>query len=247
VTKRLEAGRLYPFKVEWYNDFQEGDLVFKYWRAGEGVERLVRTPALYPPDAQDQDGSGTRVNTTFGVSGLIRFYSALNYGETHFLRYRLGAQDDEAIGEDEPVGSSSVHQDTWGFGFFGKAKYREQDSTEPSWLRSYPSAISLGRLMAAPPLSVNTIRRADTRLRGGGITASVLEFYAHSGSALVDSLAGFWDLGLWDGPPTKDGGSVQVTLPASLRERYSDEQIRALVLKRIPPGVELHLTFEEGV
>lgn len=238
----LSSGVLYPFRIDLHNVTNNGEIDLHHFFNGvdehDGTKKY-----FFQPTSVDDSFTVNPVTQAATVSGIMQFYSAFDYGETHFLRYQLGANNDEIIQEIDPNTDEYLSQDTWGHGQFGLAKYREYGSFEPSWNANFPSSIPLGRLMSAPPVSIETVRVADVRQRGGGISDSLQNFYSQSGSGLIDRVAGFWDMSLWEGPTVKEGGSVQVTLPAALLNDMTETEIRALVMKRVPPGIELLLTF----
>lgn len=242
-TKAMVSGTLYPIRLEWYNHTNESELSFLAALGSSSSFSIFSSGSFHDPLARDDQFLFNTITNTYIATGDLQYYSAFDYGETHFLRYRLGGHNDESIYDETAPANDTFSQETWGYGICGRAHYRDYSTNEASWNSFYPSSIALGRLMAAPPLNVETVRIADARVRGGGISEPLYDFYSQVGSGLVDRVSGFWDMSLWEGPTVKEGGSVSVTLPGDLLTTYTESEVRELVMKRIPPGIELLLSF----
>ena len=73
----------------------------------------------------------------------------------------------------------------------------------------------------------------DARVQGGGIPEGLSTDYD-------DFL---WDTGGWDGTPVTDGGKVVVTLPSSVLERFTEDEVRDVVKRYIAAGIVATVEF----
>jgi hypothetical protein len=237
----LIAGRKYPITLEYIHGANNQRKFFNLtWKSKSQASDYIKKPQLYTLD------QGIQFPTALG-SATITFKSALAYGESSFLRYKRGSLSDEVIGPDViNLDSGESPSATYGNAQFDVDHYiDDSQSLEGSWIGYYPSAIPLGKIMGAPPLSVDSVTIADIRSRGGGLPERIESFYLQAASGQLERVATFWDLGLWDGPPVKEGGAVKFEIPESVLDRYSAQEIREIIKKRIPPGIQPFIQYYE--
>jgi hypothetical protein len=237
----LIAGRKYPIKIEYIHGANDRRKFLNLtWKSNRQISDYIKKPQIYTLD------QGIQFPTQLG-SAMINFKSAFAYGESSFLRYKLGSLSDEVIGPDViDLDAGEAPSATYGNAQFDVDTYvDDSQSLEGSWIGFYPSAIPLGKIMGAPPLSVDSVTVADIRSRGGGLPERVEEFYLQAASGQLERVASFWDLGLWDGPPVKEGGAVKFELPESILDQYSADEVRAIIKKRVPPGVQTFIQYYE--
>lgn len=173
----------------------------------------------------------------------LTFYSAYDFGETHFVRHLVGTPV-----EDISPRTSEGPVNTYGFAVFGRNYYDEPSSPRRDvYSRTVPSMLPLSRVLLKAPASVRAVAVADARIRGGGVPEDAdLEMMLTEPTAGT-TLRGFYDLGNWDGKMAQVGGIVEVRVDPSVLQptgRFTEEQVRQIVASRIPPGVDYELVFE---
>lgn len=85
----------------------------------------------------------------------------------------------------------------------------------------------------------------DSRVRGGGLIPELTKEKIQQGfsKSMYNQMMNFWDIGEWDGIPYQKNGITIITLPASIREKYSDESIKRIIEKYIALGVQFIVEY----
>ena len=178
---------------------------------------------------------------SYGGTVDIRFVSAFNYGETHFVRHKVGGVADEAL--IERVSNGSVN--TWGYANFGVNRYDEAVQTADDVFDSkQPYIMPLGRLALTAPASINSISVADVRQRGGGLPEDFPMVAVTAQEDGLDRLRGFFDLGNWDGKVVKEGGSIEVQIDSSALDTFDPTEVYEIVRAAVPPGIAFQIVYK---
>jgi hypothetical protein len=192
--------------------------------------------------------SSVVVSGSFGEANVgqvsLRYTSAFDWAESHFVRHLVGSMVETTSATfDETVES------TWGHAVLGKNKYDDLDSiSDDSYIIGYPSAMPLGRITMAAPAAARSVNMADVRNRGGGVPMDFPMVAVTSVSGALDTLRGYWDLGIWEGKAYREGGVIEIEIDSSVLstapnqpDKFTLEEIHQIIQQRIPPGIEYQL------
>jgi len=174
---------------------------------------------------------------------VLTFYSAYDYGETHFIRHCVGENIEDIVPR-----VSEGPSNTYGFSVFGRNYYDEAGVPKRDIFSTrYPSMLPLSRVLLKAPASVNSIKVADARIRGGGIPEDFDFDLLVSEPNALNTLRGYFDLGNWDGKAAQVGGAITIRVNKSVLVaeggKYTVEDVKEIVENRIPPGVYYKLEF----
>lgn len=173
----------------------------------------------------------------------LRYETAFNWGETHFVRHILGQNDEEISTRQQ---DSTIN--TWGYAVAGRNYYDEQVGySDDVFSLDVPSMMPLGKVVMAAPAGIGSVQVADVRERGGGVPIDFPFTSVEAGASGIDTLRGYWDLGTYDGAAIKEGGVVEVVIDSSMLQSYTQDEIRAIVESYLPPGIDYELIFRSGV
>ena len=172
-------------------------------------------------------------------TAVVTFYSAYDFGESHFIRHAIGHQD-EIISPRISEGPLN----TFGFAVFGRNYYDETGNEQGDiFSATIPSMLPLARVLIKAPASSSVVKHADIRIRGGGIPLDFdLTNLASEGSTLVD-IAGYFDMGRNDGKAVQSGGVVTITIDPSVLDTFTDAQIQEIVQQRMAPGISYDIVY----
>lgn len=182
------------------------------------------------------------VPTQEGYAGTvtIKYYSAFNYGETHFVRHKVGGVTNEEIISRATGGSVN----TFGHAVFGVNFYDENtafigDVFDPK----RPSDMPLGRVVLTAPAASNSVAIADIRRRGGGVPEDFPMSAVLAETDGLDRLRTHYDMGIWCGKAIKEGGVVEITVDQTLLDTYDHSEIEEIVKANMPPGVDFTISY----
>lgn len=180
------------------------------------------------------EASGTIIDSV-----ALRFESAYNWGETHFIRHLIGRPQEEL----SPIQKKGT-KNTWGHAVLGINRYDEGLSASVDiFSKKVPSMMPLGRIILSAPASVNSVATADTRIRGGGVPMDFPMQAVETQTDGIDKLRNFWDLGIWDGKVVKDGGVVEVEIQESVLNSFTQDEIEEFIRQRVSPGVDVVIKY----
>lgn len=169
----------------------------------------------------------------------ITFVSALDWGETHFVRHMVG-QPAEEITTIEDGGASN----TWGHAVLGENTYDQGLSASSDiFSSSLPSMMPLGKLVLAAPAAVDALAIADVRRRGGGVPEDFPMIAVNTQASGLDTLRGYYDLGVWEGKGVKEGGVVEFQFDTSVLDEYTESEIEEMVQLVLPPGIDYEIIY----
>lgn len=97
----------------------------------------------------------------------------------------------------------------------------------PEELAADPLAVPLATVYVGSHISPQDIALHDARRRGGGIAAK------HLPHVKEEELAGYWDLGFWDGKAHLENGILIVELPATLLTSHGGKLTHNEVMKKL--------------
>ena len=93
----------------------------------------------------------------------------------------------------------------------------------------------IGSVTALHPSSINEAIVLDARSQGGGLKGIITA--NPSVSRTHNEINWYWDLGNWDGMSFPGAGAVLVSIPDTLLNTYTEEEINAKVKKHMALGV----------
>jgi hypothetical protein len=172
-------------------------------------------------------------------TALITFYSAYDFGESHFIRHAVGAQLEDIVPR-----LSDGPTNTYGFAVFGRNYYDESGVPKRDiYSLTHPSMLPLARVLLKAPQSVKGVKIVDIRLRGGGIPETAdFNLLALEPSA-INTMKGFYDLGTWDGKAIQEGGVVTINIDTSVLDNYTTQEVEEIVRQRIHPGISYEIVY----
>ncbi len=205
------------------------------------VDALMAQTIIYMiPAAYMKVETTVPTGTAFQFAMTIRFESAFNWGESHFVRHLIG-QDQEDVStrqQDGPI-------NTWGHAVFGRNYYDEQAFVvDDIFSQTIPSMLRLGKIVIGAPASVNALAVADTRRRGGGLPEDFPMEAVNTNAEGIDTLRGYWDLGIFGGAAIREGGVMLVKIDPSILNTFSEEEVYQIVRDRTPPGIDINISYE---
>lgn len=169
----------------------------------------------------------------------LTFESAFNWGESHFVRHLVG-QPAEIItnrNQDGPV-------NTWGYAVFGRNYYDEAVGYEDDVFSSKaPSIMPLATVLLSAPAAVGSAANADIRVRGGGVPETFPMVAVNTQADGLDTLRGYWDLGVYEGGVVRAGGVAEIHIDKSVLDNFSLEEIEQIVRSRMLPGVDYEIKY----
>lgn len=184
---------------------------------------------------------------------ILTAYRAIDYGETHVIRHTISSEPVELINSRD--GGTVIN--TWGHAVFGRNFYDEATILgDDIFNLRIPSMIPLGRFVLGAPASVNSVSVADIRERGGGVPENFPMVAVESQENGLDTLRGFFDLGIWEGKAIKEGGVVEILIDKSLLKTdpldtnpstFLASEIYDLVRSQIPPGIDFEIRYQENL
>ncbi len=192
----------------------------------------------------------TTSNTGMVLGTLqLKFYRAVDYGETHFVRHLVLGNDTEQISARD----EGTVINTWGYATFGRNFYDELNvSANDVFSTRVPSMIPLGRLVLAAPASKNAVAVADIRERGGGVPIDFPMVAVETQTDGLDKLRSFLDMGIWEGKAIKEGGVIEIEIDISLLKTDPEDtdpntflasEIYEIVKTHIPPGIDFEIRY----
>lgn len=186
-----------------------------------------------PPLDEEADPS-------YAGQATIRFHSAFNYGETHFVRHKVGGVADEEIVSRANEGSTN----TWGHAKLGLNHYDEgvyfpDDVFDPN----RPSSMPLGRIVLSAPIASRSVAVADIRQRGGGVPEEFPMTAVNAEEDGLDRLRMHWDMGIWEGKAIKEGGVIEIRIDPSVLDTFTSAEIERRVRSEIPPGINYEIKY----
>jgi hypothetical protein len=170
----------------------------------------------------------------------ITCYSAFDYGETHFVRHHVGSPT-EVVYQDPKGAFGASNQ--YNYAVFGRNEYDEDVTFGDSFLREVPLAVPIMKMFATQPTLDETVSVADLRVRGGGVPERVALDRANLEDSGIDVLRGFFDIGVWNGAVSKEGGSVEVKIDSRALDRFTAQEIYEIVRSRMLPGIDFTITY----
>jgi len=172
----------------------------------------------------------------------LKFYSAFDFSEKHFIRHIVG----EPI-EDIVPRVSDGPTNTYGFAVFGRNYYDEPSVPHRDiFSTAVPSMLPLSRVLLKAPASVGAVAVADARKRGGGVPEDAnLDVLVHEPGAL-DELRGYYDLGNWSGKMAQVGGVALFKIDKNVLQpvgKFTEASIMEIVKMVVPVGVDFTVEF----
>lgn len=248
---RTSDGEWYPFDANpTYGHYIRDDSTDEYLQSSDALlERItlyvIPSAVLVPTFVPSTDaGSGS-------IGSLsLTYFRAVDYGETHFVRHTVRGENDETI--DTRDGASTIN--TWGFAVANRNYYDEDTTAEDVFSNRIPTMLPIGRIILGAPVSVNAVSNVDARARGGGIDpAFPLDSLATRTDDSLDSLRGFWDLGIWEGKAIKEGGVIEIRIDSSKLKtdpndsdptKFTHAEIVEHVKNWMAPGIDFEIVYE---
>jgi hypothetical protein len=177
----------------------------------------------------------------------LTWYSALDFGESHFIRHTVGSPTEDIISR-----TSEGPINTFGYAVFGRNFYDEAGVPKRDiFSTSIPSMLPLARMLIKAPASVNSVVVADSRIRGGGIPETFNFANLVYEPDALDIVRGYYDTGNWNGKATQVGGTTEISIVKSVLKsnggKFLEKEVREVIESNIPPGIDYVLLFVDSV
>jgi hypothetical protein len=182
------------------------------------------------------------------LDGSLTFESAFNYGETHFVRHHVG-EIKEVFDEDLGQETDSFFN-YWGVTPFNQAQYDEQGQAyikDDIFSTFLPSMMPLVKFSLTGPDPQKVINLVDIRRKGGGLPEQFSQSTLNQHSSGLDYLRSFYDISIWEGDATIEGGHVTIQILNTVLNEFSKEQVEQMVKLHLPPGVSYSILYVESV
>lgn len=237
---RDRAGVFFPFDANPEYGHIIGDPTLGTYRASaeclfeQATLYLIPSAIMYPTIVENFDDGDPLLDMTY--------YSALSYGESHFVRHLVGQQDEEI----QPRGPGGF-LNRWGQAVLGRNYYDEEPTAESDiYSKIVPSMLPIAKLNLAAAASVDAISNVDARTRGGGVPEEFPMAAVNAQEDGLDRLRSFLDLGNWEGKAVKDGGVIEIRVDRSLiypLGDFTEDQIAEVIRNEVPPGIDYEIVF----
>ena len=169
----------------------------------------------------------------------LYFDSAFNYGETHFVRHiiRPGVESINPRQGDSPI-------NTYGHAILGRNYFDEgRQYKDDTYSNKIPSMMPLGKFILSAPLSRQAAVIADIRQRGGGVPLDYNLQAINTQNEGVDTLRGYFDLGVWAGKGVQKYGVVEFAIDTSVLLNFTEAEIDAIIQSQVPPGIDYVINY----
>lgn len=169
----------------------------------------------------------------------LYFDSAFNYGETHFVRHiiRPGREQINPRQGDSPV-------NTYGHAIFGRNYYDEgQLYNDDTYSDKIPSMMPIGKFILSAPLARQASMVVDVRQRGGGVPLDYQFQAVDTQNEGVDTLRGYYDLGIWSGKGIQKYGIVEFRIDPSVLNNFTQQEINSVIESQLPPGTDYVVNY----
>lgn len=176
------------------------------------------------------------------LNGSLRFDTAFNYDESHFVRHYVG-QTNEVF--DASLGLDENFYNYWGITPFGKASFDEPGSgafVEDIFSSFLPSMIPVGKILLSGAGASKSVSVLDLRPRGGGLPESFSITDARSRGKEYE-IPNLWDMGNWPGKLKFTGGSVTIQIPKEVLDNYNEQEVEDICKFYVSPGTMYNVEY----